>query len=162
MKQQVVVTNAGPLIYLAVVRRFSLLNHFFSTILVPEAVYEEVVLLGNGQPGAIETQAAIETGWLQRAVVQDRIAVDGLLDKLHIGEAEAIVFARELGEEKVLLDDRAARNKAQLMGLKVTGTVGILLLAQQAGIIENIRPELDRLIKSNFRMSRQLYNQLCE
>ena len=37
MKQQVVVTNAGPLIYLAVVKRFPLLNQFFSTILVPES-----------------------------------------------------------------------------------------------------------------------------
>jgi hypothetical protein len=49
---------------------------------------------GNGQPGATEAQAAIETGWLQRAVAQDRIAVDGLLDKLHIGEAEAISLLR--------------------------------------------------------------------
>ena len=104
---------------------------------------------------------AIATGWLRRVVVQDRIAIDGLLDELHIGEAEAIVLARELQVGRVLLDDRAARNKAHLMGLTVTGTVGILLLAQQAGVIENIRPELDRLIESNFRISRQLYKQLC-
>lgn len=105
---------------------------------------------------------AIATGWLRRVVVQDRIAIDGLLDELHIGEAEAIVLARELQVGRVLLDDRAARNKAHLMGLTVTGTVGILLLAQQAGVIENIRPELDRLIESNFRISRQLYKQLCQ
>ena len=50
---------------------------------------------------------AIATGWLRRVVVQDRIAIDGLLDELHIGEAEAIVLARELQVGRVLLDDRA-------------------------------------------------------
>jgi len=46
------------------------------------------------------------------------------------------------------------------MGLTVTGTIGILLLAQRAAMIEDIRPDLDRLMESNFRVSRQLYDRL--
>ena len=161
MKREIVVSNAGPLIYLSVIHRFSLLGNLFSTLLIPEAVYQEVVLQGHGQPGADETKAAIAAGWLCRSSVKDQIAVDALLDELHAGEAEAIILARELTISRVLLDDRAARSKAQLMGLTVTGTVGTLLLAQQAGVIDDIRPDLDRLVESNFRISRQLYNQLC-
>lgn len=161
MKREIVVSNAGPLIYLSVIHRFSLLSDLFSTLLIPEAVYQEVVLQGRGQPGADETRGAIEAGWLRRIDVKDRIAVDALLDELHAGEAEAIILARELTISRVLLDDRAARSKAQLMGLTITGTVGTLLLAQQAGVIDDIRPDLDRLVESNFRISRQLYNQLC-
>lgn len=161
MRREIVVSNAGPLIYLSVIHRFSLLSDLFSTLLVPEAVYKEVVLQGHGQPGADETRDAVAAGWLRRSSVKDRIAVDALLDELHAGEAEAIILARELTIRRVLLDDRAARSKAQVMGLTVTGTVGILLLARQAGIIDDIRPDLDRLTDSNFRISRQLYNQLC-
>lgn len=162
MNRGAVVSNAGPLIYLSVVKHFSLLTHFFSVVFIPDAVYQEVVVQGHGQPGADETEAAVAAGWLRRSSVNDRIAVDALLDELHAGEAEAIVLARELIVGRILLDDRAARSKAQLMGLGVTGTVGILLLAQRAAIIQDIRPDLDRLIESNFRISRQLYNRLCE
>lgn len=162
MKRETVVSNAGPLIYLSMLNRFSLLENLFSTVFIPEAVYQEVVLHGRGQPGADEVRAAIASGWLIRSTVTERIAVDALLEELHAGESEAIVLSRELAIERVLLDDRAARSKAQLMGLTVTGTVGILLLAHRAAIIEDIRPDLDRLIESNFRISRRLYDQLCQ
>jgi predicted nucleic acid-binding protein len=162
MKRETVVSNAGPLIYLSLLNRFSLLENIFSTVFIPDAVYQEVVLDGRGQPGADEVRAAIASGWLVRSTVTERIAVDALLEELHAGEAEAIVLSRELAIERVLLDDRAARSKAQLMGLTVTGTVGILLLAHRAAIIEDIRPDLDRLIESNFRISRRLYDQLCQ
>ncbi|HHY56615.1 MAG TPA: DUF3368 domain-containing protein [Chloroflexi bacterium] len=162
MKRETVVSNAGPLIYLSVLNRFSLLENIFSTVFIPDAVYQEVVLDGRGQPGADEVRAAIASGWLVRSTVTERIAVDALLEELHAGEAEAIVLSRELAIERVLLDDRAARSKAQLMGLTVTGTVGILLLAHRATMIEDIRPDLDRLIESNFRISRRLYDQLCQ
>lgn len=160
MKREAVVSNAGPLIYLAVANRFSLLEHFFSIVYIPEAVFEEVVLRGRGQPGAAETQSAIEAGWLRRSRIKDQIAAGAMLDELHAGEAEAIVLARELAIGQILLDDRAARSRAQLMGLSVTGTIGILLLAQQTAIITDIRPELDLLMESNFRISRQLYDRL--
>lgn len=160
MKRESVISNAGPLIYLSVLNRFPLLEELFGTVFVPEAVYQEVALHGRGQPGAGEVQAAIAAGWLVRRPVTDRIGVDALLDVLHAGEAEAIVLSRELDIGRVLLDDRAARSKAQLMGLTATGTIGILLLAQRAAMIEDIRPDLDRLMESNIRISRQLYDRL--
>jgi uncharacterized protein len=104
------------------------LKDLFGEVYLLEAVYREVVVEGAGQPGAAETQTAVTQGWLQQIAVRDRIAVDALLDELHLGEAEAIVLARELSVGRVLLDDRAARTRARLMGLTVTGTIGILLL----------------------------------
>ena len=160
MQTHPVVTNAGPLIYLAVVSQFELLKQLFGVVYLPQAVYQEIVVHGRGRPGASETNTAVAEGWLKRIVVEDRIAVDSLLDELHIGEAEAIVLAQELEVGKVLLDDRQARTKAQLMGLAVTGTVGILLLAKHTGIIGDIRQELNRLRASNFRFSQDLYDRL--
>jgi uncharacterized protein len=121
-----VVANASPLTYLSVLNRFHLLKDLFGEVYLPEAVYREVE--GAGQPGAAEIQTAVTQGWLQQIAVRDRIAVDALLDELHLGEAEAIVLARELSVGRVLLDDQAARSRARLMSLTVTGTIGILLL----------------------------------
>jgi predicted nucleic acid-binding protein len=156
----VVATNAGPLIYLSVLGRLPLLRDLFAEILLPDAVYEEVVLHGHGLPGANETKAAVEDGWLRRAVVQNRALVDALLGDLDIGEAEAIALARELGLRWILMDDRSARAKARLMGLTVTGTIGVLLLARRSGMDVDLQRDLDLLIEHNFRISHQLYEQL--
>ncbi len=160
MEPSRVVTNASPLIYLSILNRISLLGKLFSEVYLPEAVYKEVVIRGRGQPGAKETQAAIDEGWLHRITVKNRTAVDGLLDELHLGEAEAIVLARELDTGRVILDDRAARSKASLMGLWVTGTIGILLLAKDKGVVGNIQEDLDSLRQHNFRISPDLYVRL--
>lgn len=155
-----VVTNASPLIYLSILNRISLLDKLFSEVYLPEAVYREVVIQGRGQPGAKETQTALDEGWLRRMTVRNRTAVDGLLDELHLGEAEAIILARGLDIGRVILDDRAARSKANLMGLLVTGTIGILLLAREKGLAENIQEDLDRLKQHSFRISPDLYARL--
>lgn len=104
------------------------MKDLFGEVYLLEAVYREVVVEGAGQPGAAEIQTAVTQGWLQQIAVRDRIAVDALLDELHLGEAEAIVLARELSVGRVLLDDQAAWTRARLMDLTVTGTIGILLL----------------------------------
>lgn len=117
---------------------------------------------GSGQAGGQETQTAITQGWLQQIAVQDRIAVEALLDELHLGEAEAVVLARELSVGRVLLDDRAARAKAGLLGLSVTGTIGILMLAREKGIDIDLKRDLDILIRHNFWVARELYERLTQ
>ncbi|MCB0070292.1 MAG: DUF3368 domain-containing protein [Caldilineaceae bacterium] len=155
-----VVSNTSPLIYLALLNRFALLKQLFGVVYVPDAVVKEVTVRGSGQPGADETDAALEAGWMKSIAVQNRIAVDGLLDELHLGEAEAIVLARELNIQRILLDDRAARRKAAIMALSPTGTIGVLLLGKARGELIDIRHDLDRLIAENFRISPRLYAEL--
>jgi len=157
-----VVTNASPLIYLALLDRFHLLNDLFGEVGVPDAVYREVVLEGARHPGAYETTAALKTGHFRRMEVRHRIAVDVLLEQLHPGEAEAIVLARESNVGRVLLDDRIARNKAKLMGLSVTGTIGLLRLGKQRGMRIDLQASLDLLIQHNFRISADLYERLVK
>jgi len=49
-----------------------------------------------------------------------------LKNKLHAGESEAIVLAMEENNALLILDDLYARNYALGMGLKVTGTLGVI------------------------------------
>ena len=151
------ISDSGPLISLGLLRRFDVLQHLFGEIYVPEAVYEEVVVSGCGRPGAQETRAAADQGWLQRVRVVNRTVVEVLLGELDIGEAEAIVLAKELKAGYVLLDDRAAREKASLLGLNVTGTIGVLRLAVVEGLSVDIKEALDILIDHNFRISKEIY-----
>ena len=157
MARHKIVIDTGPLIYLSILNRFSLLKELFEEIYIPEAVYQEIVIQGAGLPGAEEANAALEEGWIQRAAIQNRVAVNALLDELDVGEAEAIVLARELDIGRVLLDDRAARTKAKVMGLSISGTIGVLLLARQVGVEVDLKRDLDVLIQSNFRISQDLY-----
>ena len=72
-----------------------------------------------------------------KSIVSDlgKAFVTGSLGSLHRGELEAIVLARELKADFVLLDDHLARKKAKRMGIKIIGTLGVLLLASKNKII---------------------------
>lgn len=160
MSRVPVVVDAGPLIYLAVLGHYDLLWHFFDPVYIPTAVYGEVVQAGQDMPGARETQKGVDEGKIQVVSVSDRLAVEMLLSELDAGESEVIVLAREQGISRVIIDDKRARLHALRLGLDVTGTIGILLLAQTAGLDVNMKESLDELRQHNFRISDTLYRRL--
>jgi predicted nucleic acid-binding protein len=83
-----------------------------------------------------------------------------MIGRLHIGEVEVIIGAGELGVSNVILDDGYARNKAKQIGLNVTGTLGILIAAQQQGFITNIFSEFDKLEYIGYRISDYVISQV--
>ncbi|MBM4464914.1 MAG: DUF3368 domain-containing protein [Chloroflexi bacterium] len=154
---EVVVANSGPLIGLASIGEFRLLKDVFGEIVIPSAVYNEVVIQGRDQPGAKETR---EADWIKVVEVQEHLAVDLLRNELDQGESEALVLAKELGAARILIDERLARRKARSVGLTVIGTLGVLLMAKEAGLIPAVRPFLDHLSATPFRMSGNLYRKV--
>ena len=76
------------------------------------------------------------------------------------GETEAIYLALYLRPDRLLLDDGDARREAQRLGLRVTGVLGLLVAARRAGLIPAVRPDVDRLLTSGFRVSEGLYKEL--
>jgi uncharacterized protein len=99
----IVVSNTTPLIGLATIGRFALLQQLFTTIYIPQAVFNEATVTGRRKGGAREDITAAD--WIKTVLVQDRLAVDVLLDELDLGEAEAIVLARKLNADWVLMAD---------------------------------------------------------
>ena len=149
-----VISNSGPLIALATIGKLDLWAALFGKVIIPKAVYNEVVVYGEGESGSREVG---EAEWIGTLEVKDRLAIELLLETLGAGESEAIVLAQELKAEYVLLDDALARRKACLIGLRVTGTLGILLMAQDVGLIPAVKLILDELRQTEFRMSDRLY-----
>lgn len=157
--RSIVVSDATPLIALTKIGRLSLLPDFFGEVLVPGAVYTEIVIAGAGRMGATEIQAA---PWIQMEAVVDRTRVDYLLTQLDIGETEAIVLAQEKQADWLLVDENKARSIAQRLGLHLIGTIGLLLLAKQQGKIPEIRSELDALRRHQFRLSQRVYDSVLK
>jgi len=126
--------------------------------LVPEAVWQEVVVRGQGKPAAELVASAADQEWLRRQSVADSLAVTLLQTTLGSGEATAIVLARQVQAEWVLLDDDLARAHATAIGLQVKGTAGILLAGHIAGWIDDLQAGLDELRTRGFWLSDDVYH----
>ncbi|MBR3225841.1 MAG: DUF3368 domain-containing protein [Atopobiaceae bacterium] len=76
--------------------------------------------------------------------------------RLHAGEVDVMILAREAGADLVLMDDNAAKKTPKFMGLNVTGTFGVLLRAKREGIIDSVRELMDAIIADGFHASEGL------
>lgn len=150
----IIVSNSTPLIGLASIGRFELLRQLFGEIQIAQAVYAETVTQGREEGGA-KRQVSTAT-WVKTHAIQDRLAVEVLLDELDRGEAETIVLAREIKADWVLMDEKKGRRKLSQLGIEKIGTVGILLKAKQTGLLGEIRPEVERLRQQGFSISPSL------
>ena len=147
-----VVVNSTPLIALSLVDKLSLLKEIFSEVIVPKSVFEEVAVLGKGRPGSEEVKAAM---WLTLSEPQDRGPLPPSLLGLDAGEMDVILLAKEVGADYVIIDERLGRRVAKSLGLKVKGTLGILLAAYQSGLIarEEAEKVVEELANSFIRVS---------
>lgn len=126
-----VVADSSPLIVLLNIGRFDLLEKLFTHIIIPPMVAEEVE---RGEAADSAWHAKRQSGFIRTQELQ----ADGRLAilKLQIdpGESEAILLADQL-RLSLLIDDKAGRQMAQMMGLKITGLVGVLLALKRKGEI---------------------------
>ena len=157
----IVASDSGPLISLAKIGKFSILKQLFQKIIIAEGVYTEVVMEGRGRPGEKEIKEALGK-WIEKVNVSNRLAIEVLLPELKRGEAESIVLARELKADLLILDDKYARDVAEASGIKIKGTVGILLTAEEIGIIKNLKEVMDSLIEKGFYLKEDVYKRILK
>lgn len=155
-----IVSNASPLIHLAYVGHLDILRALYGEVLIPEAVWQEVVVKGSSQPGSKEVQ---EADWIKRHSVTNQMLVRALQRDLDAGESEAIVLAIETGAELLLMDERLGREVARYLGVRCIGLVGVLLEAKQKGFIPAIKPLLEALrYRSGFYLSDTLVKRVLQ
>lgn len=147
----IVVSDTTPLIGLAVIGHFDLLRQLFGKVYIASAVYEEAVIAGREKGGAREEVSGAD--WIETITINDRLAVEVLLDELDLGEAETIVLARERNADWVLMDEKKGRRKLAEMGIQRVGTLGLLLKAKEAGLLSQLQPSLKQLRHSGFSVS---------
>ncbi|MCW7074419.1 MAG: hypothetical protein OCU24_01020 [Candidatus Methanospirare jalkutatii] len=113
------VSDASVLIHLSAIGRFHLLMDLFQEIVIPEGVYEEVVVEGWGLPGSLETAEAIRSGFIavKRVIDKEEVRISYEYG-ISVSNAEVIQLAKEMNAEVVLADEeevREGRKKEDLM-----------------------------------------------
>lgn len=153
----IIVSNTTPLSELAKVGQIDLLREIFGQVIIPQQVYDEVTT--GTHPAATEVPSLT---WIEvRSIAdQEQVSILPTQTELDLGECATIVLAEELEADRVLIDEWAARKVAQSRSLPVTGTVGILLVAKNRGLIPCVKPILDALIGQGTRISQSLYQEI--
>lgn len=144
-----VVLDAGPVIHLSWLHRLDLLSALFDEVLLPLAVRDEVLAAPEGTLGLDDIRVALHRSDLTvHAVSAVQARQASLQTSLGAGEAEAIDLAVALSADFLISDDASARRAASDRGLAVTGTLGVLKLARERGLIDSVLPsalDLQRL-----------------
>jgi len=135
-----VVSDSTCLIGLERVGELDILPALFAPIMIPPEV---------------EREFGFQFSWLQTENIINASLVTALQLAVDAGEAEAIALASEKGC-LLISDDKQARATAKNLGVKVIGTVGVLMRAKQNGLISAIKPILDELDLNSFFISQAL------
>jgi predicted nucleic acid-binding protein len=140
------IVDTSVLIALEKLHLSQVLCKLYSEIILPHAVVDEF-----GTP---------DLPCLSMRPVQSRLT-NLLVQELSLGKGESEVIA--LGVEsgiRVIIDDSKARKIAESLGLKVVGTIGILLKAEAMGLISSAYQEAIKLKKIGFYLSDELLDKL--
>ncbi|MBI5480591.1 MAG: DUF3368 domain-containing protein [Deltaproteobacteria bacterium] len=133
------VVNSGPLIALARADALEVAAQLQLDFVCPPQVRAEL------DAGEARGHPAVRPGWL--AVVPLAHPLDPVAAAtLDLGEAAVIQLAREQSISRVCIDDWKARRAAVAVGLRVTGSLGLLARAKSLGVIPEVRPVIDRLL----------------
>jgi len=143
-----VIVDTSPLQYLHQLGLLDLLPDLYGEILIPESVVREIAA---GRALGVALPELNTLPWIKVRRVAG-LAVLPLVSDLGAGEREVLALALEADQPLVVLDDALARRVAGRLDLALTGTLGLLLKAKQAGRIARLEPLLDRLEALNFRL----------
>jgi predicted nucleic acid-binding protein len=149
----IVVSDTSPLNYLVLIGHDAVLPALFDRVLTTPGVIAE--LSHRDSPEGVRRWAATPPSWLG---VRAPSSIDAAL-QLGRGETEAISLARELHADGVLMDERRGTLVARGLGLRVTGTLGVVQLAGQRGLLD-ITEAVSSLRRTTFRASDALYDRL--
>ena len=148
-----VICNSTPIISLHSINRLDILNKTYGQIIIPNAVREEI----NVKSKIIE-----KFDFFKICEIKNINVAKFFKTALHKGEVEVILLAKELEADLSIIDDLTARKFAEYMGLKITGTLGVLIKAKQMKIIDKVKPILNELIYNKIYISDRVYNIIIE
>jgi len=153
----IVVSNATPLITLALLGQFDLLGKLFTELIISKEVWTEVVAKGAGRPGAPETSRAT---WIRVVKVADRTQLSTWLSTYNLGAGElsTILLAKELSASLALIDDLKARRLAVTEGVTLGSSISCLELGYRRGHFNDLRQLYVQLLSSNIRITREILN----
>ena len=143
---KIVISDTSTLILFHKIDEFNLLQKVYGRLITTPEIAEE---FGEELPGWIDIQS-----------VSDKKYQDLLETQVDYGEASAIALAAEFDDALLLLDDLKARKLATRLNFKVTGTLGVIHKARQMSIIDKVRPLIDKLLLTDFRIADNIIKEI--
>lgn len=140
--QKTIISDTSCLILLEKIGELDLFQKVFGEILITQDIADEY---GSFLPNWISIQNP--TNKMYQEILEASV------DK---GEASAIALAVELIDCLLIIDDLKGRDLAETLGLKITGTFGLILETKNAGEIDSVKPLLDKIKRTDFRLSEKL------
>jgi len=144
---RIVISDTSTLILFHKIEHLSLLKKVYGELTTTPEIAEE---FGEELPK-----------WIKVESVSDKKYQNFLETQVDLGEASAIALAKEFDNNTLLLlDDLKARKLALKLNLKITGTLGIIHKAKQMGIIGKVKPLIDLLLETDFRISNRIVEEI--
>ncbi|MCD4772133.1 MAG: DUF3368 domain-containing protein [Bacteroidales bacterium] len=143
---KIIVSDTSCLILLDKLERIDLLKSLFGKITITQTVADE---FGKTIPYFIDIENPKDNNYQK--------ILETFLDS---GEASALALALEKDDCLLIIDDFKGRREAKQLKLNYTGTIGILIVAKEKGLIKSLTEILDEIRKTNFRISEELINEI--
>jgi len=143
---KVVISDTSTLILFQKIEYLDLLKQVYGELITTPEIAKE---FGDVLPDWIKIESVVDKKYQEFLETQ----IDG-------GEASAIALAQEYEDVLLLLDDLKARKLALKLNFKITGALGIIHKAKQMSIIENVKPLIDKLLKTDFRISDKIIDEI--
>lgn len=143
-----IISDTSCLILLSNINELELLNNLYGTIITTNEVAAEY---GLSLPQ-----------WFFIIDPKDKKYQSLLEASIDKGEASAIALAAEMEDCLLIIDDLKGRKAAEQIGLKIIGTMGVIVDAKLAGIILSVKPILAKIKQTNFRITDKLERLIIE
>ena len=153
------IINSSPFIALGCINKIYLLTELFSEVLIPQEVYNETVVNGKNSDVLNAVKANSKFKILAATNI---ILMEFLNDHLDKGESEVIALAKEVGVTTVVIDEAKGRKIARRHGLNVIGSLGILVLAKNKGLISHIKECIEQMERYGIRIGNDLKAQVLQ
>lgn len=159
-----VVCDSSPLIWLTKTGNISLLKQIYETVYMPEEVYNEVVNNGlkEGYSDALVIKEQVNNGWIKVKKLDEHDTESCSLitenaPEVHLGEIQAILLARSMNLD-LLMDESCGRAFAKTWGLKVHGTLYVVLKSLREAILnqDDAKETIYGMVEKGFRIEPRL------
>lgn len=146
--QKAIVSDTSCLILLEKIGELEMLHKVFGDILITQDVADEY---GSTLPNWVSIQNPTDRKYQK--------ILETSVDK---GEAIAIALAIELADCLLIIDDLKGRNLAEALGIKITGTFGLILEAKLSGKIDSVKPVLEKIKQTDFYFSKDIEKKILD
>ena len=152
----ILIADSSALITLSICNQLELPEKLFDRIKVPLSVYNEINI-----PHKPESEVLVK--YLKGKIINIDLSPYIIsTPSLGKGELEAMALYKKLNADFLLTDDKKARKIAEYNGIKIIGSIGLLIWAKEKNLIEKVKPSLDEIYNSYIFISEDLYHHILK